>query len=59
MFVLTGNVLVGDRESEVLIELSDKQPGTLLGIATGVALEKAMIRGFFHAVLFLLENGIW
>lgn len=51
--------MVGDRESKALIELSDKQPGTLLGVATGVALEKAMVRVFFHAVLFLLENAVW
>ena len=53
-----GFVEVGGRESNVVIELSDKKHGILLGIATGTALEKAMVR-FFHTAIFLLENTIW
>lgn len=36
--------------------MSNKQHGILLGIATGIALEKVI--GFFCAATFLLENAI-
>lgn len=56
MSALSGQMLVGDRELKVLIEPSDKQPGTVLGIATG---GESNGKGLFQPVLFLLENAVW